>query len=297
MDGARFDAISKTLAQRRFGRRQALRATLAGSAGMVFGLAAESADAAQGSTDEISYLFVQAFGSSEISPKPDQPDSYTVTLSEGIGHAFYFSDRPDRIAGLVPTEVMLQRLGFQQGNDPNAALIAERPDADGHDGWEQVLMVELSNPSYQPESRALTYDVVIVPGSESLSAFEGTTIDVPAAATTFGPTHLFIDTVENKNNVPCGTYEVGCFLPGSDSGDPGLNATPVGLVGTDLYVTTEGSHNVCQPSSGCAALEETCNATYAECGGNCFAANNIWGPHACGSCAYLYGSFAFCPPG
>ena len=154
----------------------------------------EIAEAAQ------EFLFVQSFeqglleanGSSATAaatPPTGTGPQYTLTLTRGLGQTLFFSDRPERIVGTVETPLFLDRLGFDPGNPPNAALVAER-----EDGTEDVLVIELTNPRYDESSLTATYDVGILQDDErvDMTFVRETLDDVPATAS-YGASHLFID--------------------------------------------------------------------------------------------------------
>ena len=84
---------------------------------------------------------------------------YTLSLEGSLGDTVYFSDRPARRVGLIPTAVLLEQLGFTPADPPNAALVAQT--ADGED----ILVVELMNPRYDEAARPLP----------TMSAFSPTT--------------------------------------------------------------------------------------------------------------------------
>jgi hypothetical protein len=193
MNTHHFDALAKMLANR-LPRRRALRhgaAALVAGAGFTAvarrasaqGTPSAPADEAGGSD-----LFVQAFQSGALTPDPDASGAYTLSLEGSLGQTVYFSDRPARRVGLVPTTVLLDQLGFTPADPPNAALVAQT--AEGED----ILVVELMNPRVDEAAGTLAYDVRL------LADYVGTGLADLAArqdddqfASSFTTAHLFID--------------------------------------------------------------------------------------------------------
>lgn len=134
------------------------------------------------------FLFVQSFESGELSlTQSTDGGKYTLTLNAGLEATLFFSDRPERIVGTVPTPRFLDTLGFQADNPPNAALVADKGNGD------QDVFVELLDPSYDKEGRTTTYEVNILQEDERVDLhFQGEVEAAPAAAT-YGSSHLFID--------------------------------------------------------------------------------------------------------
>lgn len=160
MDSHGFDQLSNRLSGR-FSRRTALRGGSAGFAAVALGALAGSAAAQEATpaTQEATpvagaatstktiYLFAQPFDSGTWSPNPGEPGTYLLTLKGDVGQTVYFSDRPERIFGLAPTQQFLDGLGFSPTNPPNAAIIAE-----AH-GDEDQLIIELHDPVYDEHWR------------------------------------------------------------------------------------------------------------------------------------------------
>ncbi len=193
MNATRFDALARILAGR-LPRRRALRH---GAAALVAGtgfataerrIAAQATPTAAEAEAAGSDLFVQTFRAGTLTPDPNQSGVYTLSLEGGVGHAVYFSDRPARRVGLIPTAVLLEQLGFTPADPPNAALVAQT--ADGED----ILVVELMNPRYDEAAGSLAYDVRLLAdysgtGLADLAERQGDD-QLPANFTT---AHLFID--------------------------------------------------------------------------------------------------------
>jgi hypothetical protein len=209
MDAPRFDRLTRRVG-RRTSRRTALGTALAGLGLGIFGkTAAQEATPAPEVTpqagDDPVFLFVQTFaaGRGELNPGAGTPvadgartpaggASFLLTLEGHTGQTIYFSDRPDRIVGAVPTEDFLDGLGFSPANPPNAALVAEFATGQG------VVVLELIEPTYDPDTGTLVY------GAEVLEGFGGDNLSPVLAEQVaerlpaeFGPAALFIDDCPN----------------------------------------------------------------------------------------------------
>lgn len=193
MPAHRIDAFAQSLVARQ-PRRQALQrgaATLLAAAGL--GPAASRA-AAQGtptpSTAEAtgSDLFVQTFRAGTLTPMPGAAGRFTLSLTGDNGQTVYFSDRPARRVGLIPTAVLLEQLGFTPADPPNAALVAQTPEG------EDILVVELSDPRYDQAAGALAYDVQLLAhyAGTGLADLAERQADDQFAPSFLSP-HLFID--------------------------------------------------------------------------------------------------------
>ncbi|MGD9711658.1 MAG: hypothetical protein AB7V46_06280 [Thermomicrobiales bacterium] len=142
--------------------------------------------------------------------------SYLLTLEGHSGQTIYFSDRPDRIVGAMPTEDFLENLGFTPVNPPNAALVAEFAVGDG------VVVLKLINPTYDAETRTVTYGVELLEGfaGENLEPVTREQVEARLPAE-FGSAALFIDDCPNYTGcsvevcasvvVPGGEPEVYCW--------------------------------------------------------------------------------------
>ena len=147
----------------------------------------------EASSEKIYFLFVQTAQMGSFVPKPGEDGVYQVTLAGASAQTVYFSDRPERIVGTVPTVQFLDGLGFTPDSPPNAALVSQTEEG------EEIVVVELLNPIYTedfgPEGTVtLTYDVKILAdyqeeGLAHLAERQGDA-ELPE---TFGHTNLFID--------------------------------------------------------------------------------------------------------
>lgn len=198
MEPRRIDMISRQFAQRRLSRREMLARSGAGlaagslaAAGLSHAAAQEATPAAPGSDTAHgpTMLFVQSFQSGNITPKEGESGTWTLTLEQGLGQTLFFSDRPDRVVGAVPTPQFLDGLGFPKENPPNAALLFE-----DEVGNEDVSVIELFNPQYDEATHTATYDIQLLDEYARLGMTLQQQPTEPAdAKTSFGAAHLFID--------------------------------------------------------------------------------------------------------
>jgi hypothetical protein len=193
MQATTFDALARMLANR-LPRRRALHhgaAALVAGAGLATAqrrVTAQATPTADEDEETGSDLFVQTFSAGTLTPDPDESGAYTLSLEGSLDQAVYFSDRPARRVGLIPTAVLLDQLGFTPADPPNAALVAQT--ADGED----ILVVELMNPRYDEAAQSLAYDVRVLAdyagrGLADLAERQGDDQFSPA----FMTAHLFID--------------------------------------------------------------------------------------------------------
>jgi len=173
MNPHRFDSISRLLANRRTNRlRQG----------------ATPIPATPRPADAPAFMFVQSFQAGALAPAAVE-GLYTLTLTHGLGQTIYFSDRPQRVVGSLPTAQFFDALGFPGNNPPNAALVADRADH-----TKDILVVELFNPEYDEATHNLTYTVRILDDIEQVDMALPQTVSTPPTGNTqYGATHLFID--------------------------------------------------------------------------------------------------------
>ncbi len=195
MNADRFDSLARTFSAR-LPRRLALRR---GVAALVVGTAVSAGrrTAAQDASpiaspavaDEAgSDLFVQTFRAGTLVPKPGEAGVYTLALEGGTGQTVFFSDRPARRVGLVPTVVLLEQLGFTPADPPNAALVAQT--ADG----EEIVVVELFDPRHDEAAGMLSYDVRLLADYAGVGLADfASRQDGDPPARSFEAAHLFID--------------------------------------------------------------------------------------------------------
>jgi hypothetical protein len=289
MNTSRFDRWTRQFG-RRTSRRTAVGAALAGlSLGGLDRVAAGQSTPAPGDDEDAPvFMFVQTFAAGrgesnpeagtpvpagtpapgtpgpagQATPTPGGGASFLLTLEGHTGQTIYFSDRPDRIVGALPTDDFLEGLGFTATNPPNAALVAEFRAGQG------VVVLELIQPTYAPETGTVVY------GAEVLDAYQGGNLEpvtreqlaerLPAD---FGPAALFID--------DCPHY-TSCLMElwASFGGEPvyvGLEA--VGPIPNGPYKACFNKDGaICAPcDTTLEKLEVMCNTAYPDvCFGSCF---------------------------
>lgn len=158
------------------------RTLLASSAAGAAALALRNAAAQSGTpeaAENIEILFVQAATTGTLTPS-DQ--GYTLTFRHDAGQTIYFSDRPERLTGLLPTAELVSRWPFESESPPNAALAISNAEDDSA----TVLIGVLSTPEWSPGTATLSY------------GFWMLTDDIPAGSPTpmpssFDAATLFID--------------------------------------------------------------------------------------------------------
>lgn len=197
MDTARFDRLTMSLGTKLTRRRAlALGAASVAAAGLARTAPAVAQDATPEAqvTEHPAFLFVQLADSGTWAPKPGEDGVYQLTLAGTGEQTLYFSDRPDRIVGTMPTDQFLDSLGFTPVEPPNAAIVVTTPE-----GERDVLVVELFNPVYtrtfgDDGAEFLTYDAMV------LNAYTGEALEewVPQAdddqlPSEFTDVSLFID--------------------------------------------------------------------------------------------------------
>lgn len=273
MDPARFDRLSKLFATRRT-RRQALASGGAGLAAT--GLMASSRfAAAQDATPAATpvfpsdphpsadsamthpeFLFVQPFDAGTWAPKAGEEGTFVLTLTGVAEDTTYFSDRPERITGLAPTQPFLDGLGFGVANPPNAAIVAQTDS-----GEQDVLIVQLFDPVYDAAAATLAYDAKILAdyGGRGLAHLAQQQADYEFESS-FGEGSLFIDDCPDSTD---NCYN-SCVNEGTIAGGNCWN----------------WSNWTCNP---CGSYSGSCNQQLAGCNGN-----------ACEDDIQLCGSYGCC---
>jgi hypothetical protein len=125
----RFDLHARSVGSTRLSRRAAIASGVvsAATAGTRWAAAQDATPEAAPREAHESYLFVQLFAQGSWQPKADEAGIYVLTLSGTSGQTLYFSDRPQRIVGTVPSDRFLEALGFTPADPPNAALVMTTP--------------------------------------------------------------------------------------------------------------------------------------------------------------------------
>lgn len=218
MDANRFDALTKFLATR-FSRRAVAQRSAGGLAvATLLGAGARGA-AAQGATpvatpqatpaasgEKISLLFVQSFNAGSFIPNAQESGTYMLTLKDAGGQTVYFSDRPERIVGTMPTAKFVDGRAFDPSDPPNAAIVAQT------DAGEDTLIIELTSPRYDGTARQLTYDARVLSNTtdEWLAAMVLKPND-DKIAEQLGPGSLFVDQLTcSPDGVSCDSNSDCC---------------------------------------------------------------------------------------
>lgn len=243
-------------------RRTALIGGSALFAAMVTSAAAQDATPApeDGSGDP-AFLFVQLADSGTWTVS-DDPDEFLLTLYGVPRESIYFSDRPARIVGALPTTQLLDGLGFTPFDPPNAAVVVRTPE-----GERDVLVVELYDPVYT-ESFGADSDTQLIYRARILDAYHGDGLtswydeqDDPELPSEFTDVSLFIDDCADLNYCWAQTQR-GWVVVGS---------LPIGPVG-QCWSWDSWTCGFCDGSTyGSPQLSDICNGAYAACGGNCLA--------------------------
>lgn len=247
MDATRFDTLAKLFAGR-FSRRRSL-----GRGQFTPAQAQHATPAAD--RDGPTMLYIQSFQAGSVVPKDGADGRYTLTLESGLGHTVFFSDRPDRIFGSMPSPRFLAELGFPADNPPNAALVV-----DVADGQTEVAVLELFDPTYDEASRTATYEVAVLAeweregGQSDDATFSESTADLADLLPTFGAAHLFIDDYTSAQAVGV-CYSAGC------------GACYACASSTDGLVCYESGGISCHPDFACESLDDcqTHNMGFTHC--------------------------------
>jgi hypothetical protein len=256
---SQFDTIARLFANRRLSRRQTLASAVGGMAGLgpLTTAAQETTPAATpaaGDSTGVPFMFVQTFGAGSLAPKEGEAGVLLLRADHLAGQTIYFSDRPERIVGMVPTASFLgigvEQLDpeISQADPPNAALVL----GDG-----EVAVLELMNPAFDPATGALTYDVTLLEDYEEMDLqLEQEPLTVDEAPRAFDAASLFID--------DCSNGSVVCLDAGS-----GIYRGNLGGMG---FCWTGFCCYPCQdPPGGASSWADACNAALSSCSGSCAA--------------------------
>ena len=182
------------------GRSRSRRSTLALGASLLAGgltvahlrsAAGQEATPESASSDGVQLLFVQSFASSSLeNPDPADSERWILTLSSGSGHTLYFSDRPNRVAGTIPTDRFVAAFSEETADDPaNAALVAQTDSA-----TEVTHAFELLSLSYDATTGTATYSVRFLSDPTDLQIeFEEPPLQTLSEAVSYGQSEVFID--------------------------------------------------------------------------------------------------------
>lgn len=157
-------------------------------------------------------LFVQTFGSGSLTPVDGTPDRFVLTADHLAGQTLYFSDRPARVVGMMPTEKFFGPsetggLGFTPADPPNAALVVA-----GAGDATQIVLLELTDPRFDAATGHVSYSVQVLEELEALDlSLEQEPLSAADAAMEFTAASLFIDDMPDPNP-DLGSFGVSCML-------------------------------------------------------------------------------------
>ncbi|QLH43175.1 MAG: hypothetical protein HWD59_10910 [Coxiellaceae bacterium] len=136
---------------------------------------------------DISYLFIQTAKWSVLKPIDSKPGYYQLVLHGVEPYVPYFSDRPNRVAGIITTTQFIAEWnnpkGFQN-EAPNVGMVGVK--ILSVDKKNSVNTLTLNHPVYDPKAATVTYQATIVGGEQT---------QMPTHALVFKPVALFIDNV------------------------------------------------------------------------------------------------------
>ena len=141
-----------------------------------------TAQGGNGNVTGVRFLFIQGAQSGTISEV--NATSSTLELSNVSDKTILFSDRPDRIVASANTTDFIGNWSIGTNNfavdPPNAVLILD----DEVEQRQDLGVIELFNPEYDPEANTLKYDIT------AENATITTSINIPGE---FGQSTLVID--------------------------------------------------------------------------------------------------------
>jgi hypothetical protein len=132
-----------------------------------------------GAVEAVEFLFVQTAASGTLTPSGQ---GYTLTFRHDTGQTIYFSDRPERLTGLMPTAELVAQWPFEDESPPNAALAI----SSAEDASATVFIGVLTDPAWDAAAATLSYSFSML--SDDIPA--GSPTPVP---TSFDSATLFID--------------------------------------------------------------------------------------------------------
>lgn len=159
-----------------------------GIAPFVLALPAQADDATPAADEPTQLLFVQVAESGTAEPADD---GIRLTLAHASGQTLYFSDRPERLAGVVDTASFLDELATLAADPPNAALVFQPDQADP---TLKFVAVELMAPRAETGSIAYLARIIDPATTGTLTADDPSLLaeSLPSA---FARATLFIDGV------------------------------------------------------------------------------------------------------
>ena len=121
-------------------------------------------DGTDTSSERQEFLFTQTAQGGTFTREAD--GTWLLDLAAVFPETFFFSDRPERIAGQVGVERFLTNLDFLDPDDPpNAAIVVSEADS-----AQDVILAELFDPTYDADAAKLSYHVRVLPDSPSFGS-------------------------------------------------------------------------------------------------------------------------------
>lgn len=149
---------------------------------------------------------VNAQGGS-FEPTDGGDDTYELVLTDVDPSAVWFADRPQRGVGTFTIDE-LNEVFFEDQASPNAALEARPADSDRGDGDAELVVVELSEASWDAEAATLTLQARLLGAdevAETSTFFERAEQASGQVPSDLGPAALFID---DTCAAPLGEFEL-----------------------------------------------------------------------------------------
>jgi hypothetical protein len=119
---------------------------------------------------KVELLLLQQSESGKLTPDENNPNSYTLTLTDLSDRIILFTDRPNRSAGSIAQDEYIQKFwetstenSFKQ-DPPNAVLTSYDPNTN----QVSTIVLELQKPVYNRELDTLQYDAKLI-GSERIT--------------------------------------------------------------------------------------------------------------------------------
>jgi hypothetical protein len=142
-----------------------------------------TAQGGNGNVTGAKFLFIQGAQSGSVSEV--NATTSTLELSDVSDKTIFFSDRPDRIVGSANSTDFIGNWSIGENNfavdPPNAVLILD----DEVEQRQDLAIIELFNPKYDPKANTLEYDIIAENATTTT-----TSINLPDE---FGQSTLVID--------------------------------------------------------------------------------------------------------
>jgi hypothetical protein len=166
---------------------------MAGLLGMAIPAASASAQPATPGAEDANWLFTVNFRSADLLSPERNSGQATLTLNGVDTDVLAFTDRPQRLAALVPVEDLIRLLEAVADDPPNATLVAQLPLSVG--AFQAVLV--LRSASYDRETGTLALEVAI-----TASRVEGTPTPASGVDQELRAGYLFVDDLGVPAHVP-----------------------------------------------------------------------------------------------